>query len=61
LRFNNRETRKQNLSRRKLCKYLIVAEKIDEFSSAENLPNCAGGIREFYHVTLIVSRLLVSL
>jgi hypothetical protein len=38
-----------------------VAEKIDEFSSAENPPNCAGGIREFCYVTFIVGRFLVSL
>ena len=41
--------------------YCIVAEKIDEFSSAENPPNCVGGIREFCYVILIVSRLVVSL
>jgi hypothetical protein len=41
--------------------YCIVTEKIDEFSSAENPPNCVGGIREFCYVILIVSRLEISL
>jgi hypothetical protein len=30
-----------------LCYECIVAEKIDEFSSAENPLNYAGGIRDF--------------
>jgi hypothetical protein len=35
----------------------IVAGKIDEIISAENPPNCAGGIREFNCTCYIVSRL----
>jgi hypothetical protein len=34
-------------------KKISVAEKIDEISSAENPPNCVGGIREFFLVFYI--------
>jgi hypothetical protein len=34
----------------------IVAEKIDEIISAENPPNCVGGIREFNCTCLLVGR-----
>ncbi len=38
-----------------------VAEKIDEISSAENPPNCVGGIREFCYVIVILGRFVASL
>jgi hypothetical protein len=43
-------TKKFDISQNLVIYYDSVAEIIDEIISAENTPNCVGGIREFNYV-----------